>query len=52
VALAVTAGSALVATGATAAAVHVASWVPITLGSVGGTFVVLLLLDLLRGDRR
>jgi predicted unusual protein kinase regulating ubiquinone biosynthesis (AarF/ABC1/UbiB family) len=52
VALAVTAGSALVATGATAAAVHVASWVPITLGSVGGTFVLLLLLDLLRGDRR
>jgi predicted unusual protein kinase regulating ubiquinone biosynthesis (AarF/ABC1/UbiB family) len=51
VALAVTAGSALVATGATAAAVHVASWVPITLGSVGATFVALLLLDLLRGDR-
>jgi len=48
VALAVTAGSALVATGATAAAVHVASWVPITLGSLGGTLTALLLLDLLR----
>jgi hypothetical protein len=50
-ALAVTAGSALVATGATAAAVHVASWVPITLGSVGGAFTLLLVLDLLRGGR-
>jgi len=49
--LAVTAGSALVATGATAAAVHVASWVPITLGSVGGAFTALLVLDLLRGGR-
>ncbi len=49
VSLAVTAGSALVATGATAAAVHVANWVPITLGSVGGAFTALLLLDLLRG---
>jgi ubiquinone biosynthesis protein len=51
VSLAVTAGSALVATGATAAAVHVASWVPITLGSVGGAFTALLLIDLLRGGR-
>jgi len=50
-ALAVTAGSALVATGATAAAVHVASWVPITLGALGGTFTALLVLDLLRGGR-
>jgi hypothetical protein len=49
--LAVTAGSALVATGATAAAVHVASWVPITLGSLGGAFTALLVLDLLRGGR-
>ena len=51
VALAVTAGSALVATGATAAAAHLASWVPITLGGLGGTFTALLLLDLLRGGR-
>jgi ubiquinone biosynthesis protein len=49
--LAVTAGSALVATGATAAAVHVASWVPITLGGLGGAFTALLVLDLLRGGR-
>jgi ubiquinone biosynthesis protein len=49
VSLAVTAGSALVATGATAAAAHVASWVPITLGSVGGAFTALLVIDLLRG---
>ena len=48
VALAVTAGSALVATGATAAAVHLASWVPITLGCLGGSLTALLLLDLLR----
>ena len=51
VALAVTAGSALVATGTTAAATHLASWVPITLGSLGGAFTALLLLDLLRGVR-
>jgi len=51
VALAVTAGSALVATGATAAATHLANWVPITLGSLGGAFTALLLLDLLRGGR-
>ena len=52
VALAVTAGSALVATGTTAAATHLASWVPVTLGSLGGTFTGLLLLDLLRGGRQ
>ena len=51
VALAVTAGSALVATGATAAAAQLAGWVPITLGSIGGAFTALLLLDLLRGGR-
>jgi ubiquinone biosynthesis protein len=51
-ALAVTAGSALVATGTTAAATHLATWVPITLGSIGGTFTALLLLDLLRGGRK
>ena len=45
-ALAITAGSALVACGATAAAVHVARWVPITLGAVGGVLALLLLLDL------
>jgi predicted unusual protein kinase regulating ubiquinone biosynthesis (AarF/ABC1/UbiB family) len=49
VALAVTAGSALVATGSTAAAVDVASWIPITLGSLGGALTAVLLLDLLRG---
>ena len=51
VALAVTAGSALVATGATAAAAQLAGWVPVTLGSIGGAFTALLLLDLLRGGR-
>jgi ubiquinone biosynthesis protein len=50
-ALAVTAGSALVATGATAAATNLANWVPVTLGSLGGAFTALLLLDLLRGGR-
>jgi hypothetical protein len=45
-ALAITAGSALVACGATAAAVHVARWVPITLGAVGGVLALMLLLDL------
>jgi hypothetical protein len=42
----ITAGSALVACGATAAAVHVARWVPITLGALGGALALLLLLDL------
>jgi hypothetical protein len=37
-----------VATGATAAAQHIANWVPITLGSVGGGLTLLLLLDLAR----
>jgi hypothetical protein len=45
-ALAITAGSALVACGTTAAAVHVARWVPITLGALGGALALLLLLDL------
>ena len=49
--LAVTAGSALIATGATAAATHLATWVPITLGCIGGAFAALLVLDLLKGDR-
>ncbi|MGB2952526.1 MAG: AarF/UbiB family protein [Gaiellaceae bacterium] len=47
-ALAVTSGSALVATGATAAAANVARWLPITLGSVGGLLAALLLADLVR----
>ena len=47
-ALAITAGSALVACGATAAAVHVARWVPITLGAVGGALALILLYDLAR----
>ena len=48
-ALAVTAGSALIATGATSAASDLADWVPITLASLGGVLTALLLLDLLRG---
>jgi hypothetical protein len=47
-ALAITAGSALVATGATAAAAQVDQWVPITLGASGGALTLLLLLDLVR----
>ena len=47
-ALAITAGSALVACGSTAAAVNVARWVPITLGIVGGVLAVVLLWDLVR----
>jgi hypothetical protein len=47
-ALAITAGSALVACGATAAAQHVARWVPITLGVVGATLALILLVDLVR----
>jgi ubiquinone biosynthesis protein len=48
VALAVTAGSALVATGATAAAAHLSDWVPLTLGGLGGALTALLLVDLVR----
>jgi ubiquinone biosynthesis protein len=47
-ALAITAGSALVATGATAAAQNVARWVPITLGIAGSTLAIVLLFDLFR----
>jgi hypothetical protein len=47
-ALAITAGSALVACGSTAAAVNVARWVPITLGIVGAVLAVILLWDLVR----
>jgi predicted unusual protein kinase regulating ubiquinone biosynthesis (AarF/ABC1/UbiB family) len=46
--LAVIAGSALVACGATAAAQHVARWVPITLGAVGAGLALVLLGDLWR----
>ncbi|MDQ2910010.1 MAG: hypothetical protein M3R39_03195, partial [Actinomycetota bacterium] len=47
-ALAITAGSALVAAGATASAQHVDRWVPLTLGSTGGALALLLVLDLFR----
>jgi hypothetical protein len=47
-ALAITAGSALVACGATAAAQQVARWVPITLGAAGSALAVILLTDLVR----
>ncbi len=47
-ALAITAGSALVAAGTTAAAQHLARWVPITLGAAGGALTLILLLDLAR----
>jgi len=47
-AVAITAGSALVATGATAAAPNVDRWVPVTLGASGAALAALLLLDLLR----
>jgi ubiquinone biosynthesis protein len=47
-ALAVTAASALVASGTTAAAEKVSNWVPASLGSLGAGLTLLLLLDLLR----
>ena len=47
-ALAVTAGAALVASGVTAASSHVGGWVPVTFGTVAGVFGGLLLLDVLR----
>jgi len=47
-ALAIIAGSALVACGATAAAQHVARWVPISLGAVGAGLALILLGDLWR----
>jgi ubiquinone biosynthesis protein len=51
-ALGFTAGSALIATGVTAASEHVGSWVPITLGSLAGVLTTGLLVDLLRGCGR
>jgi predicted unusual protein kinase regulating ubiquinone biosynthesis (AarF/ABC1/UbiB family) len=50
-ALAITAGSALVATGTTAAAQQVDRWVPSTLGALGAALTLLLLLDLFRGRK-
>jgi hypothetical protein len=47
-ALAITAGSALVACGSTAAAPDVSRWIPITLGVVGGVLALVLLWDLIR----
>ena len=47
-ALAITAGSALVACGSTAASLNVARWVPITLGIVGAVLAAVLLWDLIR----
>ena len=47
-ALAITAGSSLVACGATAAAQNVDRWVPISLGATGASLGLVLLLDLFR----
>jgi ubiquinone biosynthesis protein len=46
--LAVTGGAALVATGFTASTSEVGTWVPATLGSVGGALIALMFLDLIR----
>ncbi|HXJ67255.1 MAG TPA: AarF/UbiB family protein [Actinomycetota bacterium] len=50
-ALAITAGGALLATALTAASDRVAGWVPITLGVVGGVLLAWLFLDLARRQR-
>jgi ubiquinone biosynthesis protein len=50
-ALALTAGGALVATAITASSTHVAGWVPTMLGSVGGLLTVGLVADLVRRRR-
>ena len=50
-ALAATSGSALVASGVTAASNHVGEWVPTTFGAVAALFGALLLLDVLRRPR-
>jgi predicted unusual protein kinase regulating ubiquinone biosynthesis (AarF/ABC1/UbiB family) len=47
-ALAATGGAAIVATGFTASSEQVDTWVPATLGSVGGALTLLMFLDLLR----
>jgi len=50
-ALALSAGGALVATAITASSIHVALWVPITLGVLGGALTLGLVADLLRRRR-
>ena len=47
-ALALSAGGTLVATAITASSIHVAPWVPITLGSAGGVLTLGLIGDLVR----
>jgi len=47
-ALAATGGAAIVATGFTAASGQVETWVPATLGAVGGTLTLLMFVDVLR----
>jgi ubiquinone biosynthesis protein len=47
-ALAATGGAAIVATGFTAASAQVETWVPATLGAVGGTLTLLMFVDVLR----
>lgn len=47
-ALAATGGAAIVATGFTASSDQVDTWVPVTLGSVGGGLTLLMFLDLFR----
>jgi hypothetical protein len=50
-ALALTAGGALVATAITASSTHVAGWVPVTIGSAGGVLTLGLVADLVRRRR-
>ena len=47
-ALAATGGAAIVATGFTATSSEVGTWVPVTLGGVGGGLTLLMFLDLIR----
>jgi predicted unusual protein kinase regulating ubiquinone biosynthesis (AarF/ABC1/UbiB family)/nucleotide-binding universal stress UspA family protein len=51
-ALGLTAGAAILASGLTAISTRVAGWVPVTFGIVGGVLTVGLLLDLLRNRGR
>jgi hypothetical protein len=50
-ALALTAGGALVATAITASSTNVDGWVPVAIGSAGGILTVGLVADLLRRRR-
>ena len=50
-ALALTAGGALVATAITASSTHVSGWVPTTIGTLGGLLMVGLIADLVRRRR-